>query len=373
MPATLDVYSASRRRIAGIYGNSNRDEYLQAKRVEGIGETVRITWLDGSSTVVLAPAVAGKSTLAAVPDEFRRSVYGRRAGGGGTNSGQAAVFITSQFQTESEIRILDANNPHGVIGSEMPLPYRTLNLRYSPCNYVVGDRKDKRVFRCPIPPGAPLGTQQLRDVHWLCEADCMLVNSPKDEEPVARIVEQRSNCRFELILVITPSLPAEFWKRVALPAADVVVGAWDELQFLTGESAIDIEGAALTASRLRRIAPEADIHITMGKRGVISTAAASAELLHTELTARAGIAAKAQEIAERHPARLCGAGDAFAAGVLVRRAFGYSLTADANFSRTSHIQDALAGCASALAWIGVSDALRVSAFETRRVPQALGA
>jgi sugar/nucleoside kinase (ribokinase family) len=108
----------------------------------------------------------------------------------------------------------------------------------------------------------------------------------------------------------------------------------------------------------------------MGKRGVLSVAADSIEPIHVELDNRTGVAVETQEVVRSRPARLCGAGDAFAGGVLVRRAFGWSLLSDAGAFRP-HVQDALAGCAAALRWIGVSSRLAADAFDVRPLPSAV--
>jgi len=121
------------------------------------------------------------------------------------------------------------------------------------------------------------------------------------------------------------------------------------------------------------MAPRAEVHVTMGKHGVLSAAAAAAEFVHVELDSRAEVAIEAQEIASERPARLCGAGDAFAAGVLVRRAFGGSLLSCPGAAFRSHIDDALAGCASALRWIGVCSCLTAGAFVVRPLSEAAAA
>ncbi len=294
-----------------------------------------------------------------------------RAGGGAVNSRIAAESVGENLGKTNEIRYFDANKRDCLTKSEAPPPVRYLNLRRCPRNYVLGNREDKWIFRSEIEPARPLGPPQFTDIAWLCEAQTILVNSPKDQEPVAAVLAQRGRRRFEVILMLTPSLPAEFLRSVALPAADVVIGAWDELQFLTGDSPVTVGGAALTAARLRRMAPEAEVHVTMGKRGVLSMAAGSTEPVHVELDIRVDLAVEAQEIVRERPSRLCGAGDAFAGGVLVRRAFGWSLLSGAGAFH-SHVQDALAGCASALRWIGVSSGVTVGAFELRSLPVAMG-
>lgn len=169
-------------------------------------------------------------------------------------------------------------------------------------------------------------------------------------------------------------MPAGFLKSAVLRARvrRVLVGAFDELQFLTGRSPVSIRGAAMSAARLREIVPDDEIHVTMGDLGVLSMAAGSDEMTHVMLGAHAGAAAEVRQIVEERPARLNGAGDAFAGGLLVRRAFGWSLVSGSG-PFLPHVQNALAACGSALRWIGVRSGLAANAFVVRALPVAVGA
>jgi hypothetical protein len=357
--------------VAGAYGNSNRDEYLWTTKVTHRNGTLEIGLFDRSNHCLPAPEKPSKITLPMIPESFQCNVSKRRPGGGAVNSRIAAELVGLELGGTNEIRLLDANKRDGLIESETPPPVRYLNLRECPCNYVLGDRDDKWIIRSRIEPAGPLGPRQFDDISWLCEAQTILVNGAKDQEPVEAITAERGRRGFDLIFMLTPSLPAAFLKRV-LPAADVVIGAWDELQFLTGDSPATVGGAALAAGRLRRMAPDAELHVTMGKRGVLSMAAGSIEPVHVELDNHADVAVETQEIVRERPARLCGAGDAFAGGVMVRRAFGWSLLSGGRVF-CPHVLDALAGCASALRWIGVSVGVAAGAFGIRSLPVAVGA
>jgi sugar/nucleoside kinase (ribokinase family) len=356
-------------RIAGAYGNSNRDEYLWTRKVTHTNGTLTIDLFDGSSQSLRVPERASKITLPTIPEEFQRNISRSRPGGGAVNSRIAAQLVGLELGETHEIRLLDANERDHLIESQTPPPTRYLNLHACPRNYVLGSRDDKWIFRSPIGPADPMGPAQFDGIEWLREAHTILINGPKDVEPVKAIIAERDRHEFDLILMLTPSLPEAFLKSI-LPAADIVIGAWDELQFLTGDSPVTIDGAVRTVERLRRMAPLAELHVTMGKRGVLSVAADSSEPVHVELNGCTGVAVETQEVVQSRPARLCGAGDAFAGGVLVRRAFGWSLLSDAGAFR-SHVQDALAGCASALRWIGVSSALAMEAFDVRSLPCAV--
>ena len=123
------------------------------------------------------------------------------------NSRIAAGIVAEDAGAKNEIRYLDANRGDGLIKNKLPSPARWLELRDSPRNYVLGDRDDKRIFRSPVGAADPLGEKQFGDIAWLCEAQTILLNSPKDQEPVRAIFEQRSRRGFDVIFVLTPSLP----------------------------------------------------------------------------------------------------------------------------------------------------------------------
>ena len=278
-------------------------------------------------------------------------------------------FIAEAVGGQNEIRHLDGKCFDASIASELPPLARTLAaLRESPTNYVLSDGDDKRIFRPPLEPAGPLGAQQFADIQWLIGAQTILVNSPKDEEPVGAIVDECTRTGSEIIFVLTPSLRAGFLKST-LPEVPVLIGAFDDLQFLTGRSPVSIGGAAMAAARLRVMAPNAEIHVTMGSLGVLSMAACSDEMTRVVLGAHAGAASEVRRIVKERPARLNGAGDAYAGGLLVRRAFGWSLLAGSG-ALLPHVRAALAGCASALRWIGVRSGLTTDAFVVRPLPVA---
>ena len=352
--------------IAGTYGNFNWDEQLIPKKVDQTFEELNITWPDGSTRSLSIPTDVSKVTLPEIPEDFLRNVRGALPGGGGVNSRIAAGTIAKDAGVVNEIRYLDANRGDCLIKAELPPPTRWLELRESPKNYVLGNLNDKLIFRSPFEAAGPLNEKQFGDIAWLCEAQTILLNSPKDPEPVSAILGQRARSGFEVIFVLTPSLPTEFLKRVVLPEANVLIGSWDELQFLSGGSPVSITGAALAATRLRRMAPNAEIHVTMGKRGVLSMATGCNVLTHIELNPRGEVAFEVQRIAVERPAGLCGAGDSFAGGLLMARAFGLSLLSGA-CTFPPHVHAALAGCASALRWIGFQSSLTVASFLVRPV------
>jgi sugar/nucleoside kinase (ribokinase family) len=345
---------------AGIFGNSSSDEYVAARTVNRNAESVDITFDDGSVFIFPAKAADSKVSLKETPAIFDRNVMERRAGGGGVNSRRALARIADEIGAYEEIRYLDANQRSSFVESELPSPVRWLELRPVPRNYVFGTRTDKCIFRSPIDGTAVLGPQQLTDIDWCCEAGTVLLNGPKDKEPIEAIFDRRSRDGFEVIFVLTPSLQAGFLKRTAV-AADVLIGAWDELQFLTGPAPVSLDGAAMTAARLRELAPQAEIHVTMGKHGVLSMAAGSNDLVHVELDPASRVFEQVQTIVQTRPANLCGAGDAFAGGLMGLRAFDWSLLSMKQVV-DSHVRAALAGCASALRWVGFRSDLPVEAF-----------
>ena len=64
---------------------------------------------------------------------------------------------------------------------------------------------------------------------------------------MAAIAATRSVREFDLVLTVTPSLTAHFQCSTALPVANVVIVAWDELEHLIKGSPLTVEGAAIAA------------------------------------------------------------------------------------------------------------------------------
>jgi len=153
--------SKAMQRIAGTYGNSNRDDFLHAQKVDHTSDGLVIRWFDGSTTSIPLPDPKLKVTLASTPAAFPCNVCKHRGGGGVENSRVAAEFISEAVGGQGEIRYLDANRYDVSIASELTPPARTLALRDSPTNYVIGDGDDKKVFRSPVEPAGPLGAPQL--------------------------------------------------------------------------------------------------------------------------------------------------------------------------------------------------------------------
>ncbi len=337
-------------RIAGIYGNSNKDEYLRTRSVAHFGETLSITFSDGSVRSFTVPNVPSKLTLERIPKEFLRNVSASRPGGGAVNSRIAVDLISEEVGEIIEARLLDANRIDGLIETHVPGPIRYLDLRPCPANYVLGTRDDKWIFRSQIAEARSLDSRQHELIRWLLTSGTILINGAKDIEVVDYIVKSFDRRWCQLIFMLTPSLPATFLKRI-LPAATTIIAAWDELQPLIGECPVTIEGMVFAAARLRELT-DAELHLTMGRYGVLSAGVGSWDPIHIRLHQGSDLDIDTQALVRDYPARLCGAGDAFAAGVLASVAFGHSLLTDGN-QLPAHIQNALAGCASALRWIGV--------------------
>lgn len=314
------------------------------------------------------PPNVSKFNLAAVPSNPAFKSSESKPAGGAVNSRLAMEAIRVRLGKHEEIRLLDANAPDPLIQSEVPQPIRYLGLRSCPWNYVFGSGGDKRIGRLPISQAALLQRHQYADIGWLCEADTILINGAKDRELVAAIAAERKVRDFDIVLTVTPSLPARFQCSTALPVANVVIVAWDELEHLIKGSPLTIEGAAIGAEKLRRLAPYADVHVTMGKRGVMSLAAGSAEPIHIELDPDSDAAREAEELVRQQPSRLAGAGDAFSGGVTARRAFGWSLLSGVGVFG-SRVDGTFAGCASSLRWVGVTSDLE-GAFGVRHVALA---
>jgi hypothetical protein len=87
------------------------------------------------------------------------------------------------------------------------------------------------------------------------------------------------------------------------------------------------------------MAPNAEIHVTMGSLGVLSMAAGSDEMAHVILGSRAGVTLEVQQIVRERPARLNGAGDALpAASWCGAPSTGSVVSGSGRFFRTSTVR-----------------------------------
>ena len=206
----------------GIFGNAAIDHYVSAHTVCRKEDRVDITLEDGTDISFAAPPDVSKLTVEQVPSSLRQSVRKTKPGGGAVNSTIAAHAIRAKHNIDgSEIRCLDANERDRFLESEIPGPIHWLGLRPAPCNYVLGDRNDKLIVRSKIAEARDLSARQMREVDWLCDSRAVLLNSPKDEAPVAAVFDRKSVLDFEVLTVLTPSLSARFQRDVVIPRSNV--------------------------------------------------------------------------------------------------------------------------------------------------------
>jgi len=168
-------------------------------------------------------------------------------------------------------------------------------------------------------------------------------------------------------VVVTKSLSAEFTLKVVLPAAHVVFASADEIGFLPRWGRGSEPSDPLDAlAWLRRHAARATLYLTLGAEGVLVASPVLDDALHVRLVR--GPWEQIQEHVRQDSTKLCGAGDAFAAGVTVYLQTGKSLLAGGPPSHAPEVNAALAGCALAVRWIGWEPRLSQGDFWIRSVP-----
>ena len=256
--------------MSSILGNATFDEYVDIQYIQRHGRDLVITFWDGSVTRFRIEAGASKVTIAEIPHQFIRSPRKTKVGGGGVNSRLAIAEIAELLSVPDRTLYLDFGCNDPFLESQIPGVKSWLNQWAAPHNFVFGSESDKIIFHSPPAPPCGLGLAEQEKIDHFCEARHVLLNAPKDRAAVEAIFRRKAERGFQVIVVLTPSLPKDFLRDSVIPKAEVLIGAWDELGFLLGSFPLSVCGAAAAAMRLRSLTPTAEIHVTMGKHGVAS-------------------------------------------------------------------------------------------------------
>lgn len=309
------------------------------------------------------PHAGGKVTCYEIPEALWRQAADVRAGGGAVNSAIALALIASGVRA----RILDAACADRIIARRLAYPgmeTRFLGCRAVARNAVLGDRCDQLVVRSPIERVSALSVEQLKELAWLMECPCVLANSVKDVSIMERLVRVTARGP-RLYAVLTGSLPADFVVQRVLPCAHAIFAGWDEVGHVTRlDAAQNMDAALAHIEWLALRAPQAMIFLTMGKEGALVVGPGCPIVHHVRLD---GPSPGVQSLIRRDPTRVCGAGDAFAAGAFVALETRVPLVSGGDGVASPVIRAGLAGCAAAVRWLGRVEGLRVLDFELTRL------
>jgi sugar/nucleoside kinase (ribokinase family) len=234
-------------------------------------------------------------------------------------------------------------NAHGIVAID------SLGLRSVPTNAIFGARDNKVVLKSAVVGVDSLTPAQISRLEDLISQDGVLANSLKDLPVMRFLTDAALQGRTRLYAVITSSLPARVACLEVLPAASVVFSAWDELEPVIGHSLpLTRQSVREAIERISRRAPQAMTFVTMGKCGVVVR---DPDGSVSNVCLASGISRVVQGIVGRAPACVCGCGDAFAAGVYAFLEAGRSLVPGGR-DYTMAVQVAVAGCGSAIRWLG---------------------
>lgn len=175
--------------------------------------------------------------------------------------------------------------------------------------------------------------------------------------------------RTRLHVALTNSLPFDFVQRTVLRVAQAVFASCDELAKITGwHFKPTPEGATDAALRLHRISSGAIVYLTLGEEGVIVVEAGSGRVWHVHLHLRSRD--EVQQFVRSHSTQLCGAGDAFAGGTVAFLECLKPLVSGINGRYPHAVSASIAGCATAVQWIGWEQRLSAPDFVVKTVARA---
>ena len=354
----------------GTVGESVLDGFFAGARVNSDGHAADVVFSSRTFHLIAETDIRpGAKVIAALPDELWNYAAEFRCGGGFVNSTVAIKMVAP----ETPLRCLDACAVGSVLRRRVRFPglrLRGLDLRPVRRNAVFGTGGDKIILKPkPSASRAVLSAGQFAVLGWLCECPHLLANSIKDGDVLAHLAGAAEAGQTNLHLVLTNGLPFDFVKRVALPVARTVVTSWDEIGKITGW---DVEptprGALWAAARLGRLAPRAVVHVTCGESGTLVSGPGSLSGYRVILSRAVWDAV--QRVVSVRASAVCGAGDAYAGGVVAAEVPGFGRL---GVGEVAAVRSALAGCAAAVRWIGYRRPLRAADFAVSAVPLAAAA
>lgn len=348
-------------RTIGITGTLVRDFYFPAATLVGYGPEFRIRTPEVECSVSTPePLFPGaKVTLESLPDALVSASKEFALGGGGYNSLRALL----DARPDLPVRYLDSGDLPEHFVREVAgynVTSRSLHLRQTPSNAIIGNRSSKVILKSPITPVAELDGDHQSAIDWLLQCDAILANSLKDPAVVKALVDGVRHRRVSLFILLTQSLANDLVERFVLPSAAVIIATWDQAGYIvTRPDSRTVDNALEVVTALARKAAAADLFLTLGKDGVLAYSQEMSTAYHVRL--RAAAWERAQELA-RAPVHLCGCGDAFAAGVVL----GMLGQAGSLISAGGAVlRGALMGSVVALSWLGWSGGPDFDEFEVR--------
>jgi hypothetical protein len=217
----------------------------------------------------------------------------------------------------------------------------------------LGDRSDKVIVKSPV-KNSTLQESDLHIVHDFLQRyqfQRIIMNSVKDQKIAELVVTQPW-----VMAVVTTSLDPGFVKSRIVPSCCTQFN-YDEFGYvmehpIEGDENTNLEAAIQDIERLRMdFHPRYPIFVTLGRNGVLM--ADENKTYHIKLDPE--LSPRLQEHIASNPARVCGAGDAFAAHAFLAMKRG-----------ASPVEAAINACLHAIKYMGYSR-VRPSEFVTREL------
>jgi sugar/nucleoside kinase (ribokinase family) len=307
----------------------------------------------------------GFKPTAVIPAEMWDYAAGLRCGGGCVNS---AIAI-KRAAKHARVRCLDACRVSALVREHLSnsgIEVRGLDLRETPKNAIFGNGADKSIFKPRHPVPSPF-EGRWEYLPWMCEHGSVLGNSVKDEKVLEYPAQLALSGRIRLYQVLTKALAFDFCRQVSLPVLSALFVAQDEVEAITGWVVDEsMEGTVETALRFRPLAKNALIFVTRGPDGVVVSEPGPGPAFHVRLAAKVWL--DVQRFVANDPAELCGAGDAFAGGACASLEGLGSVVPGLDGHFAPAVRAAVAGCASALRWVGWRRPLCARDFRVKALP-----
>jgi sugar/nucleoside kinase (ribokinase family) len=285
-------------------------------------------------------------------------------GGGALNS----ILMARSIDCEAALRFVDAAAEDEAARRRLAaadIETVFLGLHRPADHAVLSCGNNKLIFKSPLETA---GVAPARDVlSQAIKGEALLCNSVKDRLIMTHAAAEAAHRRIRMHAMLTPSLPAEYLTDAVLPWATTVMAGSDDLEKMFGIPVGADPGPMLDAVRwiAERTVYADMVFVTLGENGILAADLPADTIFHVRL--RKNAAQAVQSSISESPLRVCGAGDAAAAGIFIFRERGSALMPGLS-GLPPAVAASMAACAAALSRIGLASVLRPPDFDVYEHP-----